>query len=68
MNKRRIISLILSLIMVLSVYSIVPLSASTEETEVADTGATSGVTGNCTWELNGTELTISSDIATMSLS
>lgn len=59
MKKKRIISLILSLVLVLSVFSVAPLSAAAEEADIAAEGATSGTTGDCTWVLNGTELTIS---------
>lgn len=48
------------LCIVLSVFSIIPLNASAAESDISETGATSGTTGDCTWSLddNGT-LTIS---------
>ncbi len=53
MNKtKKIISLLLSLIMALSVFSIVPFTAGAAEAEVAETGAKSGTTGDCTWTLD----------------
>ena len=56
---RKALSIILCLCMVLSVYAIVPFNATAAENEITETGATSGTTGDCTWTLDGTELTIS---------
>ena len=56
---RKALSIILCLCMVLSVYAIVPFSATAAENEITETGVTSGTTGDCRWSLNGTELTIS---------
>ena len=53
----RIISVLLITAMLLSIIGIVPISAA--QTEITDTGATSGTTGDCTWTLDGTVLTIS---------
>ena len=55
MNKtKKIISLLLSLIMTLSVFSIVPFTANADEKSVTETGygETSGATGDCTWTLD----------------
>ncbi|WP_407385897.1 leucine-rich repeat protein [Ruminococcus sp.] len=55
----KIISVLMSLIMVLSVFTVVPVGVLATETELASSGETSGTTGDCTWRLNGTTLTIS---------
>ncbi len=60
MNKtKKIISLLLSLIMTLSVFNIVPFTAGAAEADIAETGASSGTTGKCTWTLDNGVLTIS---------
>ena len=51
------LSVILCLVMMLSVFTAVPFGASSAEND----GVVSGTTGDCTWTLNGTELTISGD-------
>ena len=56
---KKALSIILCLCIVLSVFAIVPFSATAAENEITETGATSGTTGDCRWSLNGTELTIS---------
>ena len=48
-NAKRILSILLSLCMVATLFSVVPMSAS----------AASGATGNCKWALNGGNLVIS---------
>ena len=58
-NSKKIISLLLSVIMIMSVFTIVPFTASAAEAEAAVTGATSGTTGDCTWSLDNGVLTIS---------
>ena len=58
-NHTKIISLILSLIMVISVFGIVPIGISAKEINASAVGATSGITGDCTWTLDGTVLTVS---------
>ena len=56
---KKVLSLVLCLILALSMFAIVPMTASAAEEELSPTGATSGKTGNCTWSLDGTVLTIS---------
>lgn len=56
---KKVLSLVLCLILALSMFAIVPMTASAAEAELSPTGATSGKTGNCTWSLDGTVLTIS---------
>ena len=56
---RKSISVLLSFIMVFSVFTVIPCSASAIEDENASIGTTSGTTGDCTWSLDGTVLTIS---------
>ena len=58
-NSKRVVSLILSLLMVLSIFNIMPFTVSAAEIDASATGATSGTTGDCTWTLDGTVLTIS---------
>lgn len=52
------ISVILSFIMVFSMFTVVPFSVSASEDEIVEVGATSGITGDCSWTLDGTVLTI----------
>ena len=56
---KKVLSLVLCLVLTLSMFAIVPMTASAAEEELSPTGATSGKTGNCTWSLKGTVLTIS---------
>ncbi len=56
---KKVLSLVLCLVLALSMFAIVPMTASAAEAELSPTGATSGKTGNCTWSLDGTVLTIS---------
>ena len=49
---KRIVSFVLCLIMVMSVFAVVPLSVSAEETDAAEVGASSGTTGDCKWTLD----------------
>ena len=56
---KRLIAVLLSLMMALSAFMVVPFTASAEEADTDETGLTSGTTGDCTWTLDGTELTIS---------
>ncbi len=56
---KKVLSLALCLVLALSLFAIVPMTASAAEAELSPTGATSGKTGNCTWSLDGTVLTIS---------
>ena len=58
-KSKRIISLLLSLILTLSVFNIIPSTAGAAESDIAETGATSGTTGDCTWTLDNGVLTIS---------
>ena len=58
-NRHRIISLLLTVIMVIGIFTVIPVAANAAETDIAETGAKSGTTGDCTWTLNGTVLTIS---------
>ncbi|GEM_PF-2224199 len=58
-NSKRVVSLILSLLMVLAIFNIMPFTVSAAEIDASATGATSGTTGECTWTLDGTVLTIS---------
>ena len=58
-KSKKIISLLLSLIMTLSVFSIVPFTTGAAEMDISETGATSGTTGDCTWTLDNGVLTIS---------
>lgn len=58
-NSKRVVSLILSLLVVFSIFNIVPFTASAAETDSVVNGATSGTTGDCIWTLDGTVLTIS---------
>ncbi|MBQ6499508.1 MAG: leucine-rich repeat domain-containing protein, partial [Ruminococcus sp.] len=51
-SVNKILSLVLCLTMVLSVFAIVPFAAGAAEAEVAETGASSGTTGDCTWTLD----------------
>ena len=53
------LSILLVVTMILSIFTIVPFIVSAEETEIANSGETSGTTGECTWKLDGTVLTIS---------
>ena len=59
LNSKKIISLLLFLVMVLSSFCVVPVTISAAETNPSASGETSGTTGDCTWTLNGTVLTIS---------
>ena len=56
---KKALSIILCLSMVMSVFAIVPFNATAAENEITETEATSGTTGDCTWSLDGTVLTIS---------
>ncbi len=56
---KKVLSLALCLILALSMFAIVPMTASAAEAELSPTAATSGKTGECTWSLDGTVLTIS---------
>lgn len=56
---KKVLSLVLCLILALSMFAIVPMTASAAEEELSPTAATSGETGDCTWSLDGTVLTIS---------
>ena len=59
-KSQRIISMLLIVIMVIGVFTVIPVSASATEDEIAVTGvAMQGTTGNCTWTKVDTELTIS---------
>lgn len=56
-NLSRFLSLIISAVLL---FSALPMTAvSANNTELAETGVESGTTGDCTWTLNGNELTIS---------
>lgn len=52
-SSKRILSVLLALCMVVTLFSSLNLSAN------AETTGTSGTTGDCTWTLDGTKLTIS---------
>ena len=56
---KKVLSLALCLVLALSMFAIVPMTASAAEAELSPTAATSGKTGECTWSLDGTVLTIS---------
>ena len=56
---KKAFSMILCLVMALSIFTAAPFTANSAEVNAAQTGAASGTTGDCTWTLNGTELTIS---------
>lgn len=56
---KKLLSVLLCLIMVMSILTIIPSGISAVENELADTGDDSGVTGDCTWKVEGTVLTIS---------
>ena len=58
-KPQKIISLVLSLIIALSIFAIVPFTANAAEAEITETGAESGTTGDCTWTLDNGVLTIS---------
>ena len=59
-NKQRMISLLLTVIMVISVFTVIPAAVNAAEADLADTGvARQGFTGDCTWTQIDTELTIS---------
>ena len=57
MMVKRMISLLLSLVLLAGMTAVVP-SVGAAETQSEQTGA-SGTTGSCTWSLSGTVLTIS---------
>ena len=57
MKKALCITLVYAILMTLLV--IAPITANANEKSMAVTGASSGTTGECTWVLDGTELTIS---------
>ena len=64
-NSTKIISLVLSLVMVLGLFNIVPFSIQAAEIDTITNGSTpdeitsSGITGECVWSVEGTVLTIS---------
>ena len=58
-NMKKALSIILCLCLLLSVFATVPFGVSAEENDIAEASATSGVTGDCTWKIEGTTLTIS---------
>ena len=49
---KKVLSVILSLVLVLSVFTIAPSMANAGKTGLAETGADSGATGDCTWTLD----------------
>ena len=51
-SVNKILSLVLCLTMVLGVFAVVPFSAGAAEADVAETGESSGTTGDCTWTLD----------------
>ncbi len=57
MMVKRMISLLLSLVLLAGMTAVVP-TVGAAETQSEQTGA-SGTTGSCTWSLSGTVLTIS---------
>lgn len=60
-TQKKYISLLLSLIIALSVFELVPFSVSAEDTETVSVGydETSGTTGDCVWRIEGSTLIIS---------
>lgn len=57
-NSKRIISLLLSVILLISGFSLFPITVSAQDSDIASTEV-SGTTGDCTWTLDGSVLTIS---------
>lgn len=60
-TQKKYISLLLSLIIALSVFELVPFSVSAEDTETVSVeyDETSGTTGDCVWRIEGSTLIIS---------
>jgi hypothetical protein len=63
-NERGMIMLkkaisVLSIVMVICMCLMTPFTVNAKNIEITKTGATSGTTGDCTWSLDGTVLTIS---------
>ena len=56
---KKTLSVILCLVMILSIFTTLPFEASAMQTNAADTSTIGGTTGDCTWQINGTVLTIS---------
>ena len=50
---------VLSIVMVICMCLMTPFTVNAKNIEITKTGATSGTTGDCTWSLDGTVLTIS---------
>ena len=46
---KKVLSLALCLVLALSMFAVVPMTASATAAELSPTGATSGKTGDCTW-------------------
>ena len=55
----KIISLLLSLMIIVTAITALPVSAQAAETDTQSVGASSGATGDCTWTLDNGVLTIS---------
>ena len=58
---KRFLSILMTAVMLIGLLSILPLEASAAKTDPVPSGATSGVTGDCTWEYD-------SDTATLTIS
>lgn len=58
-NGTKLLCVLLSLIMALSVFTVLPVGVSAADIEITPAGATSGTTGDCTWYISGTKLIIS---------
>ena len=56
---KKALSTIMCLCIIMSAFAVVPFGISAAESKIAEISATSGTSGNCTWELDGTVLTIS---------
>lgn len=56
---RKVLSIVLSIVLILSTFIIAPFSILAVDTEVSSTGGTNGTTGECIWSVEGTVLTIS---------
>ena len=56
---KKAVSVLLSIVMVICPFSMTQITVNAKGTEILETSATSGITGDCKWSLDGTLLTIS---------